>query len=77
LKPSEQVRVVKGWLLESKQFLVDLRLDVDENITSDPIRNMGFQNLIYLAEARHEWLKHLLTKVKPGTASSTPNREKE
>jgi len=77
LKPSEQVRVVKGWLLESKQFLVDLRLDVDENITSDPIRNMGFQNLIYLAEARHEWLKHLLTKVKPGTASSTPNRKKE
>ena len=72
LNPSEQVRVVKVWLQESKEFLIELRQDVDANITGDPIRNMGFQNLIYLAEARHEWLRRLLTQVKPSAALSTP-----
>jgi hypothetical protein len=30
---------------------------------------MGYQNLYYLAEGRHEWLKKLLAHVKNETAT--------
>ena len=70
LKPAERIRVVKSWLLENKQFLFDLQRDVDANVSDDPVRNMGFQNLIYLAEARQEWLRRLLAQVKPTNGSS-------
>lgn len=65
LKPNERVRVVKTWLQESKQFIADLQRDLDAGATAEPIRNMGYQNLMYLAVARHEWLRRLLTQVKP------------
>ncbi len=64
LRPSEQVRVVKMWLQESKQFITDLKRDLDSRGEVDEIRNAGFQNLLFLAEARHEWLKKLLWHVK-------------
>ena len=67
LKPNERVRVVKAWLQESKQFIADLQRDLDSGKTPEPIRNMGYENLMYLAEARHEWLRRLLTQVKPTT----------
>lgn len=67
LKPAERVRVVKAWLQESKQFIADLERDLDSGSTAEPIRNMGYQNLLYLAEARHEWLRRLLGQVKPAT----------
>jgi len=66
LKPAERVRVVKSWLQESKQFIADLQRDLDSTMTPEPIRNMGYQNLMYLAQARHEWLRRLLAQVKPG-----------
>ncbi len=65
LKPNERVRVVKSWMQESKQFIADLQRDLDVSTTPDPIRNVGYQNLMYLAQARHEWLKRLLVQVKP------------
>jgi DNA-binding PadR family transcriptional regulator len=65
LKPNERIRVVKSWLQESKQFVADLQRDLDATTTSDPIRNVGYMNLLYLAQARHEWLKRLLVQVKP------------
>ncbi len=64
LKPNERVRVVKSWLVESKQFLADLQRDIDAGVTPDPIRNVAYQNLMYLAQARHEWLKRMLSQVK-------------
>jgi DNA-binding PadR family transcriptional regulator len=68
LKPNERVRVVKSWLMESKQFIADLQRDLDSSVTSEPTRNMGYQNLMYLAQARHEWLRRLLAQVKPAGA---------
>src|SRR5665213_1714295 len=68
LRPTERVRVVKSWMLESKQFILDLQRDLNTSKSPDPIRNMGYQNLLYLAEARHEWIKRLLVKVKPTAA---------
>lgn len=67
LKPSEQVRVVKSWLHESKQFLGDLQRDLDATSSDDPLRNVGYYNLLFLAQARHEWLKKVLSQVKAAT----------
>jgi DNA-binding PadR family transcriptional regulator len=64
LRPAEQARVVKIWLQESKQFLSDLKRDLDGMPFPDELRNVGYQNLLYLAEARHEWLKKLQAQVR-------------
>ena len=70
LKPAERTRVVKTWLVESKQFIADLQRDLDSVQTDDPIRNAGYQNIMFLAQARHEWLKRLLHQVKPAAATT-------
>jgi DNA-binding PadR family transcriptional regulator len=64
LRPSEQVRVVKVWIQESKQFVSDLKRDIDQMPPGDELKNVSFLNILYLAEARHEWLKKLLLTVK-------------
>ena len=64
LKPAEQARVVKTWVQESKQFVTDLERDLQATSFKDPLRNMAYYNLMFLAEARHEWLKKLLTVIK-------------
>ena len=64
LKPSDRVRVVKTWIQESKVFLADLQRDIESNRTPDPMRNLAYENLMYLAEARHEWLRRLLVTAK-------------
>jgi len=69
LKPMEQVRVVKAWLVESKQFLQDLERDLQAtSATENPIRHLAQQNLLFLAEARHEWLRKLLASLKSVSA---------
>jgi len=70
LKPNERIRVVKAWLQESKQFVADLQRDLDASLTPDPIRNLGYQNLLYLAQARHEWLRRLLSEVRPAAGQT-------
>lgn len=64
LKPSEQQRVVKSWLQESKQFLTDLQRDLDNAPVKDPISQAGYYNLLWLGQARHEWLKKLLGQIR-------------
>lgn len=64
LKPNEQLRVVKTWLQESKQFVADLQRDLEASPTKDAIQNAGYYNLLYLAQARHEWLKKVLSQIK-------------
>jgi DNA-binding PadR family transcriptional regulator len=66
LKPAEQIRVVKGWLQESKIFIQELQRDVDvitSKGTSSP-RVVAYQNLLHLGQARHEWLKKLLNSLR-------------
>src|SRR4051812_13187701 len=66
LKPSEQIRVVKSWLQESKIFIQDLQRDVDlitVKGTSGP-KVVAYQNLLHLGQARHEWLKKLLNSIR-------------
>ena len=65
LKPTDQSRVVKNWLQESKQFVHDLERDLQlSSPNEDPVRHLAQQNLLYLAEARHEWIRKLLAYVK-------------
>lgn len=64
LKASEQLRTVKMWLHESKQFCQELQRDLETSPQVDPLRNAAYYNLLYLAEARHEWLRKLLSQVK-------------
>lgn len=66
LKPAEQIRVVKSWLQESKIFIQDLQRDVDliaAKGTSGP-RVVAYQNLLHLGQARHEWLRKLLSSIR-------------
>lgn len=74
LRPPEQIRVVKAWVQESKQFCAELERDLKATAFADPIRDLAYQNLIYLAHARHEWLKKMLVQVKE-TASHPEARE--
>lgn len=69
LKPAEQVRILKTWLQESKQFCADLERDLKATPFQDPLRNLGYTNLLYLAQARHEWLKKMLAAAKTGLGS--------
>lgn len=64
LRPTEQVRVLKTWLHESKNFVADLQRDIESNTTRSLGRDAAYGNLIALAQARHEWLKKLLTQVR-------------
>ena len=73
LKPAEQVRVVKTWMQESKQFIADLERDLAA-AKEEPSRTIAHQNLLYLAEARHEWLRRVLTIVK---TQGTPEKTEE
>lgn len=66
LRPAEQVRVVKTWLHESKHFIADLQRDFDSAASGKGcgVREVAYTNLLYLAQARHEWLKKILSQVK-------------
>lgn len=64
LKPAEQIRVVKTWLQESKHFVSDLQRDLEATAFNRPIQDAAYQNLLFLAQARHEWLKKLLHQIK-------------
>ncbi|MBI3721661.1 MAG: PadR family transcriptional regulator [Fimbriimonas ginsengisoli] len=69
LKPPDQIRVVKGWLQESKLFIEDLEQGYSSGRDErDPIRRLACQNLLYLAEARHEWLRRMLSELRSRAA---------
>jgi DNA-binding PadR family transcriptional regulator len=73
LKPSEQVRVVKAWLQESKQFVADLTRDLENSNIKNPVAAIAYSNLLHLAQARHEWLKKMLQYMK----TQAPQEAKE
>lgn len=65
LKPADQIRTVKTWLQESKLFIADLERDMASSAHKEtPLRQMTAQNLLFLAQARHEWLRRMLATLK-------------
>ena len=64
LKVAEQIRVVKSWIQESKLFITDLHREMNDLVDEDPFYRASHENLLMLAEARHEWLKRLLGGIR-------------
>jgi DNA-binding PadR family transcriptional regulator len=71
LKPAERARVVKTWMHESKQFIAELDRDLKATSFKDPMRDLAYSNLMFLAEGRHEWLKKLSAHVRSNPEAPT------
>jgi DNA-binding PadR family transcriptional regulator len=73
LKRSDQIRVVKMWLIESKKLLAELERELSATAFGEPVRDLAYWNIYYLAEARHEWLRKLLALIRTNhSAKSEP-----
>jgi DNA-binding PadR family transcriptional regulator len=72
LSHAEQGRVIKTWMQENRRFIDDLEREVA--VAGDhPLRKIAYQNLMFLAQARQEWLKKMLATHK--TLSAAPVAE--
>lgn len=71
LRHQDQVRVVKTWIQENKQLILDLDRELEvERDPTDPLKALALQSLIYLAQARQEWLRKLLQVLKGNVAAA-------
>lgn len=62
---AERLATVKLWLEASKRFLADCestRTAIQQQ--AGPERLLAYENLVALAHARHDWLRHVLTVLK-------------
>lgn len=77
LKPADQIRTVKTWLQESKLFIADLERDMAATAHKETaMRQMTYQNLLFLAQARHEWLRRMLAMLKASNHPAVDEPEK-
>ncbi len=78
LEQEDRLRVVESWIRISKGFCDALDRELKETSFPEPLRNLAYQNLLHLAQARHDWLKKMLHAVRTGDASgSSRSRKKE
>ncbi len=77
LDPHDQMQVVKLWLQESKSFLQDLQRDVKlvSSKEASYAKVFAYQNLLYLGQARHEWLKKLHNSIRAQVESESDSDE--
>ncbi len=80
LKTSDQIRVVKSWLVESKQFVQTIQREVETSPKEKCVaRGLAYHNVLYLAQARHEWLRKLLASLRadqaPALEAKAPQEE--
>jgi hypothetical protein len=75
LERSDQIRVVKMWLQESKKLLTDLEREIPETGFGEPVRDLDYWNIYFLAEARHEWLRKLLALFRTNSNSRSAATE--
>lgn len=74
LSHAEQGRVLKTWMQENRRFMEDLEREV--TVAGDhPLRKVAYQNLLFLAQARQEWLKRMVATHR--TLSATPSEVTE
>lgn len=65
LASHEQARVIKTWMHENKRFIEDLERDLRQTPKEEhPVRAMAYNNILFLAHARQEWLKKMLLAQK-------------
>jgi DNA-binding PadR family transcriptional regulator len=71
LKTSEQVRVIKAWMQENKQFVAELERELETMKDSEPtMKALAHSNLLCLANARQEWLRKVLHGLRDGVVTS-------
>ena len=72
LKPPDQVRVVKAWMHENKQFVQELEREMtgSDREGEDRIKALALQNLLCLAQARQEWLRKLMQALRGGQVTT-------
>lgn len=80
LRPADQVRVVKSWLVESKQFVQLLQAELEATPKAATVaRGLAYHNMLFLAQARHEWLRKLLAglraELNPSISHAVPEEE--
>lgn len=71
LSPEARAQIVENWLAASTSFCNELSQSLQEVKFSDPIRNMAYENLLYLAEGRQAWLRKLLVVVRAENVDET------
>ncbi len=65
LSPNERVRVVKMWMHENKAYMELLARQIEKiSVSHGAEEAFVFSEVTYLAEARQDWLKDLLTRTK-------------
>jgi hypothetical protein len=64
VNPADRIRLVKGWLAESKAYAIQLEMELAQTAFHDPLRDAAYRNLHFHALARVEWLKYLLTVLR-------------
>lgn len=65
LGKTERLQVVRNWLNFSKVFLEDLRRDaLSHALRERHLDRLALQNLIALAEARHDWLRKVFNEMR-------------
>ncbi|MCO5295528.1 MAG: PadR family transcriptional regulator [Fimbriimonadaceae bacterium] len=69
LKAADQIRIVKNWALENKVFLDELHRELSANEGEHPMRDLARLNLLYLVQARQDWLKKVLSALKTGAGN--------
>jgi DNA-binding PadR family transcriptional regulator len=74
LTHAEQGRVLKTWMQENRRFMDDLERDVTV-VGDHPLRKVAYQNLLFLAQARQEWLKRMLATHRALGASGVETTE--
>jgi len=64
LPAREQQVILRTWILESRSFISVLETEAETFAEGDAFQTAAFENLIFLANARHLWLKKMLAVSK-------------
>lgn len=69
LPQAERARVIRSWMTENRAYMEDLDRYLDKvQANHGNYSRLCYQEVRYLAEGRHAWLKSLLAYVKAETA---------
>ena len=63
LDPETRIAVLDQWLEASKEFCGELESDMANSRFKDPVKNAAYNNISFLAQARHAWLEAMRREV--------------
>jgi len=72
LDPEVRNGVIDKWIDASATFCEELDRDIESSRFRDPVRNAAYNNLKFLARARHQWLLAMRKEVE-NLPQSTPD----